>query len=106
MFVFSAGMKKPTILEEEKHKNLRLALPSDFSFLRKVVALPLGYSEIIAATMYFPVLFGVSESLIYPFAVLGIEEKNLFVNDEGQFIVDVIPRCAELYPFGVAKKGR
>jgi hypothetical protein len=105
MFVFSAGMKKPTILEEEKHKNLRLALPSDFSFLRRVVALPLGYSEVIAASMYYPVLFGFSESFIYPYAVLGIEEKNLFVNDEGEFIVDVIPRCAELYPFGVAKKG-
>jgi len=105
MFVFSAGMKKPNILEEEKHKNLRLTLPSDFSFLRKVVALPLGYSEIVAATMYYPVLFGIKESFIYPFAVLGVEEKNIFVNDEGQFIVDMIPKCAELYPFGVAKKG-
>lgn len=105
MFVFSAGMKKPNFLEEEKHKNLRLTLPSDFSFLRKVVALPLGYSEIVAATMYYPVLFGIKESFIYPFAVLGVEEKNIFVNDEGQFIVDMIPKCAELYPFGVAKKG-
>ncbi len=105
MFVFSGAMQKPTILEEEKHKNLRLALPSDFSFLRKVVALPLGYSEIIAATMYYPVLFGIKESFIYPYAVLGVEEKNIFISDEGQFIVDVIPKCAELYPFGIAKKG-
>jgi len=105
MLVFSAGLKTPTILEEERHKDLKVKLPQDFSFLRNIIALPLGYSEIVAATMYYPVLFRIEENLIYPFAVLGVGEKNLFVNDEGQFIVDVIPTCAKLYPFGVAKGG-
>ena len=105
MIVFSSGIKKPIVLEEESHKGLRVKLPQDFSFLRRIIALPLGYSEIVSATMYYPVLFRFEENFIYPFAVLGVGEKNLFVNEEGRFIVDVIPKCAELYPFGVAKKG-
>ena len=105
MIVFSAGLKTPVLLGEEKHKDLKVKFPQDFSFLQKTIALPLGYSEIVSATMYYPVLFRIEEDIIYPFAVLGVGEKNLFVNNEGQFIVDIIPKCAKLYPFGVAKRG-
>jgi len=36
-------------------------MPDNYSFMKDVEIVPLTYSEILSATMYYPVMFGYSE---------------------------------------------
>jgi len=97
------AFKKPVLLDEKEHKDLKIKKPLDYSFMQEVEIVPLGFSEILPASMYFPVMFGIQEGEIFPFAVLGVNQKNIFINKDGFWKVDVIPKVAQIYPFGIIK---
>jgi len=97
------AFKKPVLLDEKEHKDLKIKKPLDYSFMQEVEIVPLGFSEILPASMYFPVMFGIQEGEIFPFAVLGVNQKNIFINKDGFWKVDVIPKVAQVYPFGIIK---
>ena len=100
--VFRA-IKKPTFLDTELHKELRIKLPEDYSFCWDVDVVPVGFSEILSVSMYYPVFFGVSEGEVFPFAVMGINRRNVYLDSDGRFKVDVIPNAIKLYPFSVVR---
>jgi hypothetical protein len=101
MFTPSQLFKNPVILEPEEHKNLKVLKPDNYSFMEGVEIIPLGYSEILPATMYYPVFFGMSEGMVFPFAVLGVQGKNPYLTKEGSFKIDYIPKLVKFYPFGL-----
>jgi len=72
------AFKKPVLLDEKEHKDLKIKKPLDYSFMQEVEIVPLGFSEILPASMYFPVMFGIQEGEIFPFAVLGVNQKKNF----------------------------
>ena len=104
MFSPYSAFKKPVILEKEFHKNVKVKPISNFEFMKTVETVPLGFSELLSASMYYPVLFGVWKGNIFPFAVMGINGKNVYLNEEGHFKVDYIPKSVMVYPFGVIKQ--
>lgn len=98
------AFKEPIIIDEKEHKDLKILKPDDYSFMEEVEIVPLTFSELLSVSMYYPVMFGSFEGELFPFAVLGINGKNVYLNEEGFFKVDVIPKAVESYPFGVLRK--
>ncbi|MCS7203639.1 MAG: SapC family protein [Thermodesulfovibrio sp.] len=98
------AFKKAIELDSLTHKHLITKMPENYLFMKDVEIVPLTYSEILSATMYYPVMFGVQENVVFPFAVIGINGRNLFLNDDGSWKVEVIPNVCKHYPFGVLKK--
>jgi len=98
------AFKKPALLEREVHQGLRVLKPLDYSFMKEVEIVPLTFSELLSVSMYYPVMFGVFRKEIFPFAVLGINGKNVYLREDGFFKVEVIPRVVLCYPFGVVKR--
>ena len=104
MFAPFKAFKSPAILDIETHKDLKIAKPYDYSFMQDVETVPLTFSELLSCSMYYPVMFGIFEGEIFPFAVLGINGKNVYLNEDGFFKVDVIPKAVQVYPFGVIRQ--
>lgn len=100
---FSA-FRDPIILDAEEHRDLKILKPDDYRFMEGVEIVPLTFSELLSVSMYYPVLFGLFEGEVFPFAVLGINGKNVYLNEEGFFKVDVIPKAIQSYPFGIFRK--
>jgi len=98
------AFKNPEILDVEKHKNLKIKKPLDYFFAEKVEVVPLTFSELLPVSMYYPVMFASFQEELFPFAVIGIEGVNVYLNEEGSFKVDVIPRVLMSYPFGVIRQ--
>lgn len=106
MKLIMKAFKKAIALDSTLHRELRVKLPDNYLFMQDVEVVPLTYSEILTATMYFPVMFGSQEGAIFPFAVIGINGKNIFINQDGKWKVDAIPNVCKHYPFGVVKEGK
>jgi len=98
------AFKNPEILEVEKHQTLKIKKPLDYFFAEEVETVPLTFSELLSSSMYYPVMFASFEGELFPFAVMGIEGVNVYLNEEGAFKVDVIPRALMSYPFGVIRQ--
>jgi len=98
------AFKNPEILDEGKHKTLRIKKPSDYFFAEEVETVPLTFSELLPVSMYYPVMFASFEGELFPFAVMGIDGVNVYLNEEGFFKVEVIPRALMSYPFGVIRE--
>jgi hypothetical protein len=98
------AFRDPIILEETEHKDLKITKPEDYTFMKEVEIVPLTFSELLSVSMYYPVMFGGFEGEIFPFAVLGINGKNVYLKEEGFFKVEVIPKAVVNYPFGVVRK--
>lgn len=99
------AFKQAIALDSYTHREIRVVMPKNYSFMRDVEIVPLTYSEILSATMYYPVMFGTQGGTVFPFAVLGVSGKNIFVTEDGSWKVDVIPNVCKHYPFGVLKEG-
>lgn len=100
------AFKNPVPLEREVHQGFKILKPFDYFFMKEVEIVPLTFSELLSVSMYYPVMFGIFEEEIFPFAVLGINGKNVYLREDGFFKVDVIPKVILTYPFGVVKRGK
>lgn len=99
------AFKKAVAVDSTVHKSLRVKMPESFSFMRDVEVVPLTYSEILSATMYYPVMFGMQNKDVFPFAVIGINSKNIFLKEDGTWRVEAVPNVCKHFPFGVFKEG-
>jgi len=102
--LFSA-FKSAIILDEKEHKDIRVKMPKDMSFMEKVEVVPLGFSEIIPASLFYPVMFGMQGGEVFPFAVVGAYKRSFYLDEDGSWKVSVIPRMCKVYPFGVYREG-
>ena len=98
------AFKKAVALDSLVHRNLKVKMADNYSFMKDVEIVPLTYSEILTATMYYPVMFGFQEGVVFPFAVIGINNKNVFLKDDGTWKIDAIPNVCKHFPFGVVKE--
>jgi hypothetical protein len=71
-------------------------------FIRNTNIIPLLLDEFLNAALYYPIIFINGPPLI-PVAVVGLEpDRNLFVNEEGDWPGDVYPPLyLRFYPFGL-----
>lgn len=87
-------------LSPEQHGSYTIQPEADFGFSRDTNSIPINAIEIRAASTEYPIVF-TSTPPHLPVAVVGFREhRNLFVNDEGQWINGVyIPAYVRRYPF-------
>ena len=104
MRLLMTAFKKPVVLESAPHRGIRIYKPKNYEFMRDVEIVPLAYSELLAATMYYPVMFGYQEGYVFPFAVVGVNKRNIYLTEEGDWKVKVIPKVCQYYPFGLIKE--
>lgn len=96
--------EKPEIVSRELHGEYGLSAPErPFSFCENVRILPLNINEIFAAEKSFPVVFSEGDTPV-PLAAVGvIDERNLFVDDAGNWAEDAyIPNYVRRFPFALA----
>ncbi len=98
------SFKKPIILDPEVHRDIRTKLRTDMTPFVDVDMVPVGYSEMVACSMYYPVFFLPVENRLIPVAMVGMGNRCVFLKEDATWKVDIIPKALELYPFGVVKK--
>jgi len=71
MFSPYSAFKKPVIVEKELHKKVKVKPISNFEFMKTVETVPLGFSELLSASMYYPVFFWGMEREYFSFCSNG-----------------------------------
>ena len=97
---------KPVLLSKEAHGNMGLSPPDQpFAFVRDVKGLPVVTNELQTSQKHYPVVFSDFENPVL-IAVVGIiDDKNLFVDDAGEWAEDCyIPSYARCHPFAFARR--
>ena len=82
---------------------VRPAENEDYTFAKEIEFVPLGFSEIVPCSMWYPIFFGRAGEKWEVFAILGAGGKNIFVNPDGTWKTRIIPKVLQLYPFTVQK---
>ncbi|MDW7998703.1 MAG: SapC family protein, partial [Thermodesulfovibrio sp.] len=99
------AFKKAVALDSNVHRYLKVKMPENYLYMKDVEIVPLTYSELLSATMYYPVMFGIQEQTVFPFAVTGINNKNIFLKENGTWKIDAVLNICKHYPFGIFKEG-
>lgn len=97
---------KPVLLSKEDHGGMGISAPErPFDFAREIKGLPVVASEVQTAQKYYPVVFSEFENPTL-IAVVGIiDDKNLFVSDDGAWDpANYIPAYARCHPFALASR--
>lgn len=97
--------KQPEPLRADAHADLRLSAQPDFRFAAGTNAVPVMASEFIAAARFYPIVF--AGDPVMPMTVLGLQVKNLFVTEEGDWESKqgYIPAYVRRYPFCFIQQG-
>lgn len=72
------AFKKAIALDSTLHRELKVKMPDNLSFMEEVEIVPLTYSEILTATMYYPVMFGIQDNMVFPLQLLELIKKTYF----------------------------
>ena len=98
--------KNPVLLTKEAHSDMGLSSPErPFDFVKDAKGLPIVASEIQSAQKHYPVVFSEFEKPLLVSVVGIIDEKNLFVNDSGEWDKNCyVPSYARCYPFAFARR--
>ena len=93
--------EQPEVLSFEAHDGLGLT-PQDapFAFVRDIRAVPLTMTEFQTAQKHYPIVFSNLENPV-PLAIVGIlEDRNLFVGDDGKWHpYAYVPAYLRCHPF-------
>ncbi len=91
--------KKPELLHAAQHGDLRLTTKPGFHFAAHTNAAPIMAAEFAPVARHYPIVF--AGDPVLPFAVLGMDKDNLFVNDKGDWEGNsiYIPAFVRQYPF-------
>ena len=92
------------VLDKNQHAELRFQPATDFAFARSLTSAPLAPLEIAEAAEYYPILFTPS-GMLNPLAVLGLRERNVFLNDKNQWLDTYVPVHVRRYPFILGRVG-
>ena len=91
-------------LSKERHAKWSVEVGADFSFAKKLNALPLMATEFIAAAHEYPIVFSKNGDTVQPVVVLGMREnENLYLDDKGQWSAKYVPAFLRRYPFVFAR---
>lgn len=95
----------PVVLDKNSHAALTFASVEDYSFTATMSSIPLLAFEVVQAAACFAIIFPEPDSAT-PHALLGLGEKNIFVNARGRWLAPYLPLLAANYPFSVARAMR
>ncbi|QJA06551.1 SapC family protein [Thermosulfurimonas marina] len=89
-------------LDPERHAHKRILRPSGYDFAQSWELIPIGFSEIVPCSMWYPVFFARREERYGVFAMLGAGNTNIFVNPDGTWKTGIIPSLVRAYPFSLS----
>jgi len=99
-----------TPVSKARHAKWSVKTGADYSFARRLNAVPLTVVEFAAASREFPIVFVKSGDTYTASALLGLRDnENLFVGEDGQWLGKYVPAFIRRYPFVLAqgpKEGR
>ncbi len=96
--------KKLVPLEPSQHTGRLLQIPENYLFAKDIEIVPIGFTEIVPCSMWYPIFFGKRGDELMVFAALGAAGHNVYLNADGTWKVKIIPKAISLYPFHVAKQ--
>ncbi len=92
------------VISYNEHGNKRWFKPADFRFAAKDKVVAVTLSEIPKAMLSLPLAFIKTDLSYQPVVVQGLlEEKNLLITPNGQWVADYIPLLYRTMPFKLAK---
>nr|WP_316629328.1 SapC family protein [uncultured Brevundimonas sp.] len=89
--------REPQPLNSNVHAAWRL-MDGDLGFAAEAPYVPIVIGELAAASRDYPIVFAAGDG--QPIAVLGLERRNLFVQDGRWDRDSYVPAYARRYPFG------
>ncbi len=90
-------------LNKNKHQNLKYCPLNSYAFARGLSRVPLAHSELVRASRYYPIVFP-AEGRPVPQALFDVkDEGNVFVDDNGRWLVPYVPAHIRRYPFILGK---
>ncbi|WP_407352044.1 SapC family protein [Luteimonas sp. R10] len=92
--------RRPELLNAAAHGAWRIT-PADMGFVAQTNAVPIVIGEFAAAARSYPVVFAGPERT--PVAVLGLEQRNRFVEDGAWQAGTYVPAYVRRYPFVFAQ---
>ena len=91
--------KKPAPLDLKRHAKAGLLPSQDIAFAATTNSIIINAIEFFEATRQYPIVFTQAETPL-PAVIVGLEQKNYFVNDKGRWKEDAyIPAYVRKYPF-------
>lgn len=91
--------KKPVPLDMKRHSKATLLPTQDLSFAAKTNSIVVNAIEFFEAAKQYPIVFTQGE-LPLPAVIVGLEQKNYFVNNKGQWKEGTyLPAYVRKYPF-------
>lgn len=92
----------PVVLDSSSHAALTFGSVKDYGFTAAKTSLPLLAFEVPEAAACFPIIFPEPDSAT-PHALLGLGDKNIFVDASGRWLAPYLPLMAANYPFSLAR---
>lgn len=94
----------PQVLNTEKHKDLRIALPQNAVFAADSQAVPVLLSEFADVALEYPIVFvKTPDESWLALALTGLQQgQNVFVDENGAWNAKYIPASVRRYPFVLA----
>jgi hypothetical protein len=87
-------------LSHSRHRNWCLQVGTDFAFCRNVNSVPLVITEFASAALEYAIVFGGTDDVVTPVAVLGMRtNENLYIRSDGSWHASYIPAFVRRYPF-------
>lgn len=87
-------------LSKKNHAGLTFKALEDYSFTASMTSMPLLPFEVVEAARCFPIIFANPQNVV-PHALLGLGDKNIFVNAKGRWTAPYLPLMAANYPFSL-----
>ncbi|MBR4604850.1 MAG: SapC family protein [Lachnospiraceae bacterium] len=87
-------------LSSKNHASLTYRTLNDYSFATSKTTVPLLTFEVPSAAECYPIIFADEKSAV-PYALLGLGDKNIFVDDQGHWKAPYLPLLIANYPFSI-----
>ncbi|MBI5556192.1 MAG: SapC family protein [Deltaproteobacteria bacterium] len=92
---------KIVALDTVKHKDMKIAPVTDFSFAASANSIPIAAVEFIETSKEYPITFVKNtQGEFIPTAIMGLQDnQNLFISEKGNWHANYIPAYIRRYPF-------
>lgn len=99
MFLF----EQPELLTPDEHSDLGLSpVERPYDFVSHIKAVPVAVTELASVQKNMPIVFSSLEEPVL-LAVLGVGDRNLFVDDQGQWLPEsYVPAYIRAHPLALA----
>jgi hypothetical protein len=86
-------------ISKQKHADWSVKSGTDYDFARQINSVPLMAVEFLSAAAEYAIVFAGTEDEVMPILILGIEQNNLYLGEDGKWQGKYIPAFIRRYPF-------